>query len=432
MRAAVVALETALTRVSKWNQTMTAEELAKTSSRYTLNDLARRFPEFDWRAWAKPQGIDRAGAIILSEPSFFQAFAAMVPRTPLPVWRAWLAARYITALAPYLSRPFSDARFDFFGRVLSGQETIRVAWKRGVALVNSFLGDAIGQRYVERHLSPRARTHAERVVATVFDAYRRAIRHLDWMSAATRQVRARRSSIPHVGPGRLPRRVAPLRRTRRQASTTSSATCSVRAPSTIDARMARVRDDSGHDEWLITPQTVNAYYNPVLNQIVRPAAMLQPAALHRRRRRRRMNHGAIGAVIGHEIGHAFDGLGRELRCTERNHARGTGGRPRTIMSSDSARSHWWGQFNTYAPLARLARERRAHARRKHPGDASAACRSPIRRTHLSLAGHAAPVLDGFTGDQRFFLSWARIAGGRNAYRDEYLRQTLLAQPYAPE
>jgi predicted metalloendopeptidase len=421
--AAVVALEHDLAAI-EWTET-DSRDPAKTSSRFSLGELGAKMPGFDWIAWAKPQGLDRAQGLILSQPSFFKAFAAMVPARPMETWRAWLTARYVTALAPYLSRPFSDARFVFFGRVLSGQTDIRVAWKRGVGLVNAFMGDAIGTLYVERHFSAAERRRAERLVATIVEAYRRSIRHLDWMSDATRQ--GALDKLTHLGmnvgypdvwrdytglvvkPDDL---VGNLTRARLFDN---------------DHRMSRLRDaDAGPAaaEWLITPQTVNAYYNPALNEIVLPAAMLQPP-LFTPGADDAVNYGAIGAVIGHEIGHGFDGLGR-------------------MFDASGAARDWWtpaderafrvraarlvDQFNAESPLPGL-HVNGVLTLGENIGDLGGLSIA-YQAYHLSLGGKPAPVIDGLTGDQRFFIGWARI--WRSKYRDEYLRQTLLAQPYAPE
>src|SRR4029077_58260 len=143
-------------------------------------------PGFDWNAWARPQGIDRSPAVILAQPSFFKAFAAMVPVVPLPAWRAWLLSRYLTAAAPYLSAPFDDARFDFFGTVLTGQELPRVRWKRGVSMVNAYLGDALGRLYVERQFPAAARSRVQAMLANVLQAYRESIRDAEGMTPRTK------------------------------------------------------------------------------------------------------------------------------------------------------------------------------------------------------------------------------------------------------
>jgi predicted metalloendopeptidase len=150
---AVLALETALARI-QWTEAE-SRNAGATYTRFTLRRLSTEMPGFDWAAWAKPQGIDRSPAVILAQPSFFKAFAAIVPQVPLSTWQAWLVCRYVTAAAPYLSKPFDDARFDFFGSVLTGQELPRTRWKRGVSMVNAYLGDTLGA-------CPRAEDAGER------------------------------------------------------------------------------------------------------------------------------------------------------------------------------------------------------------------------------------------------------------------------------
>lgn len=417
---AVLDLETSLAGV-EWNQT-DSRDPSRTSSRFTLGELSSRMPGFDWAAWAKPQGLDRANNLVLLQPSFFKAFAALVPATPMAAWRAWLAARYVTAMAPYLSRPFSDARFDFFGRVLSGQEAIRVAWKRGVGLVNSFLGDAVGREYVAAHLPLAAKARAERLVSTILDAYRRAFRHLEWMSPNTRQGAIDKLDHLTVKVGypsqwrsysglvvKADDLVGNLQRARLFEN---------------DYRMSRLADGASRDEWLVTPQTVNAFYNPALNEIIVPAAMLQPP-LFIAAADDAVNYGGIGAVVGHEIGHAFDGLGR------------------TFDASGAARD-WWApeddrafrtralrlvrQFDAYSPLPGM-HVNGTLTLGENIGDLGGLSIA-YQAYRLSLGGRPAPVLDGLTGDQRFFIAWARM--WRAKYREESLRQSLLAVPYAPE
>jgi predicted metalloendopeptidase len=159
---AVMAFETALARIL-WTEAE-SRDLSTTYTRFTLRQLAVEMPGFDWAAWARPQGIDRSPALILAQPSFFKAFAALVPTVPLTTLRAWLLARYLTAAAPYLNKGFDDARFDFFGGVVTGQQLPRLRWKRGVGIVNAFLGDALGRLYVQKHFpqSARARVQASR------------------------------------------------------------------------------------------------------------------------------------------------------------------------------------------------------------------------------------------------------------------------------
>jgi putative endopeptidase len=192
--AHVLELETALAR-RQWDQN-DARDPSKTNSTVSLAKLSRTMPGFDWNAWAKPQGIDNAAYLVLAQPSFFKEFAALVPQVPLETWKAWLAARFITASAPYLSNALADARFDFFGRVLTGQELPRTRWKRGVSLVNGYLGDAVGRLYVARRFSPVAKRRAERLAANMLTAWRQAIAESTWLSApAKREASAKLSRL---------------------------------------------------------------------------------------------------------------------------------------------------------------------------------------------------------------------------------------------
>lgn len=177
---AVLALETALAE-AQVPQAQAGTEM-RAASRYALRALMREMPGFDWIAWGRAQGIDGGSDIILAQPAFFRNFAALIPVTPMTTWRAWLAARHITAAAPFLSAPFDNARFEFFGRVLSGQEAPIARWKRGVSLVNGYLGDAAGKLYVERHFPPEARRRVDAMVANLLEASRQAITDAAWMT----------------------------------------------------------------------------------------------------------------------------------------------------------------------------------------------------------------------------------------------------------
>ena len=164
----MLALETALA-AAQWSQVDSRDPL-RTANRFALGDLPAEMPGFDWLAWGRVQGFARDQPIVLMQPSFFKRFAALVQTTPLDTWKAWLVARYLTALAPYIGSGFGDARFEFFGRVITGQALPRPRWKRGVSIVTSILGDAIGRLYVEQHFPPSSKARAETLVASVLTA----------------------------------------------------------------------------------------------------------------------------------------------------------------------------------------------------------------------------------------------------------------------
>ena len=378
-------------------------------------------PGFDWMAWARPQGIDRVETIVVAQPSFFREFAAMVPRTPLATWKAWLAARYVTAMAPYVSRAIGDARFEFFGRVLTGQETPRPRWRRGVSMVNGSLGDAVGRLYVEKHFSSASRARVQRMVDHLVRAFGDGIRESDWMS----------SQAKAEGLAKL----ATLTRKIGYPDTWRDYRGLVVAPDDLVGnlarsqqfenayRMARVERPADRGEWLTPPQTVNAYYAPGTNEIVFPAAMLQPPYFSATADDA-VNYGGIGAVIGHEIAHALDDRGR--------HFDGTGAlrdwwRPQDETAYRQRVAPLVAQFDAYSPLPGL-RVNGALTLGENAGDL-AGLAAAHRAYRLSLGGRAAPVIDGFTGDQRFFLGWARIWRAKD--RDAYLRQISLTSAHAP-
>lgn len=415
---AVLGLETSIARLH-WTPEQ-ARDPARTAKKFSLAALEREMPGFDWSRWAHPQGIDRTGYVVFSQPSFFKSFAALLETTPIETAKMWLLSRLLTAAAPYLTPALSDARFEFFGRVLSGQELPRTHWKRGVGLVNGFLGDATGRLYVEQHFPASSKVRVEKLVATLVAAFKQALTEAGWMSE-----RAKRSALAKLST--LSTRVGYPDRWRDYHGL-------VIKPDDLFGNVQRARQFDGdyhlrrlsptaHGEWLMTPQTVNAYYNPVLNEIVVPAAMLQPP-LFNADADDAANYGAIGAIVGHEIGHGFDDRGRRLDGKGGAMNWWTAGDEQSFATIAQALVE---QFNEYTPIEG-ARVNGLVTLRENVGDLSGLAIA-WRAYTMSLAGRRPPVIDGFTGEQRFFLSWAQAWKGH--IRDEYLRQTLLSMPHAP-
>jgi putative endopeptidase len=412
----VLALEIALARIQIPQDTDRVAPL-----RVPLSRVSAEMPGFDWHAWAKPQGIDRASALIFAQPAFFRQFAALVPETPLATWKAWLAARVITQAAPFLDNALADARFEFFGRVLSGQEAPRIRWKRAVSLVNGYLGDAIGRLYVEKHFPPAARARIQKLANAVLEAYRAAIDKSPWMSA-----QARRHALEKLS--RMRTKIGYPSTWRDYDGLVIKADDLIgnvqRAQQFENQyRMARVGRLADGGEWIVSPQSINAYYAPALNEIVLPAALLQPP-LFELEADDAVNYGGIGAVIGHEIGHAFDERGRQF-------------------DADGAIRDWWTpdderefrsraavlvrHFNGFSPAPGL------HVNGEltlgeNIGDL-AGLSVAYRAYKASLRGRPSPVLDGFTGEQRFFFGWGRV--WRSKMREEYIRQWLGTSVYPP-
>lgn len=377
-----------------------AEGAADSDQRFTLREIGSAMPGFDWLAWAKPQGIDRAAALVLSRPAFFAGFAALVPRVPIATWQNWLVARYVTAAAPFLSAPFDNARFDFFGSVLTGQELPRVRWKRGVTLVSAYLGDAVGRLYVERHFPPASRVKARRIVDGILDAYRTAIRDARWIGpAARRDAQARLSSLAAgVGYPDEWRDYSGLDIRRDDLFGNW-----LRALAFEGADRLRQSRSDAMRIWAQPPQTVNAAYSPSTNTVLVPAAVLQPPVFDPAADDAD-NYGAAGALVAHEVAHAFEGM-----------LEGFDAGPLLAQLRALARS---SGLHFDADL--VARETAADV---------AGLSVAFRAYHASLKGRAAPVAGGASGDQRFFMAWAGM--WRTVERDEYSRSLLATSPYLP-
>ena len=415
----VLAFETALARA----QQPQAESRVRLhdDAAYKPTDLSKQMPGFDWKAWAKPQGIDRASSIIFGQPEFFKAFSHLVQTTPLPTLKAWLASRYLTAVAPFANRPIADTRFEFFGRVLSGQETPRPRWKQGVSVVNFYMGDALGRLYVEKHFSQSARQRMRAVVSNVLEAYRQAVKEADWMTPRTRERALEKLDAVQTRIGypdrwrnfsRLQIRPDDLFGNARRAQAFDNAYKAM--------RLMRRREP---DQWIITPQTVNANYLPWRNEMLLPAAILQPP-LFDAEAEDAVNYGGIGAIIGHEIGHAFDQRGR--RFDGNGFARDWWTREDETAFEQRARG-LVEQYNGYLALPGEPVNGTATIG-ENIGDVGGLAVA-VRAYRLSLNGRPSPPIDGFTGEQRLFLRWAQL--WRTQTRDEYVRQLNMINHHAP-
>ena len=415
---AVMELETALAKI-QWTQ-VESRDAVKTYNKYLVSKVIDEMPGFDWSAWARSQGFDRATEWLVGQPSFFQGFAELVPKTPLSTWKAWLAARLITAHGMFLSEPFLRTRFAFFNTTLTGQLEPRSRWRRGVQLVNGSMGEALGQLYVARHFPDASRVRMETMIANLLEAYRQSITNLEWMAPATRQEALAKLAkfSPKIGYPSKWRDYSALE---------------VKADDLIgtierankfehEYQVGKLGKPMDRDEWLMTPQTVNAYYSAVRNEIVFPAAVLQPPFFDLTADDA-VNYGAIGAAIGHEIGHGFDDQGRRF-------------------DGDGRLRDWWTpedeaefqkrtrllveQFKAFSPLPGL------HVNGELTLGENIGDLGGLAIAHkaykISLAGKAAPVIDGLTGDQRFFMGFAQA--WRAKAREEYLRRQVLTDSHA--
>jgi putative endopeptidase len=415
----VLQLETAIARAQ---QPSAQARVALADDRgLTLDQMRHRMPGFDWYAWARPQGIEHASTIVLGQPEFFTAFSALTQTTALPVWKAWLTSRYLTAVAPYVTTALSGARFEFFGRILTGQQAPRARWKQGVALVSIHLGDALGRLYVEKHFPGPSRARVQKLVGHILNAYRQAVTESDWMTPPARQVALRKLNA-------LRTRVGYPDRWRDYSGLTirrDDLLGNVQRAQAFDNsyRLQRATTATEPDQWLITPQTVNASYLPWRNEMLLPAAILQPPFFDPAADDA-VNYGGIGAVVGHEIQHAFDQRGRQFD------------------SYGTARDWWTAkdnaafrqreqllieQYNRYTPMPGVVVDGQATVG-ENAGDVGGLAVA-MRAYRLALKNAPAPVIDGFSGEQRLLIRWAQI--WRTQTREEYQRQTVLIHQHAP-
>ncbi|MGJ8670557.1 MAG: M13 family metallopeptidase [Oceanococcus sp.] len=416
---AILALETRIAK-THWDR-VASRDAQKTYNRRALKSINDNTPQFDFSAWLNGIGIHSIDAVVLSQPSFFQSIGAIVAETSIDTWREYLRLRLLDAYAPYLNDALVQAHFNFHGKALLGISENKPRWKRGVDLVEGKLGEALGKIYVQRHFPPQAKARMKDLVANLIEAYRQSIVQLEWMGEDTRiqaldKLAKFRTKIGYpdswrdysgleIQRGNL---AANVQRANRF---------------THEYHLAKLGQPINEDEWLMTPQRVNAYYHPIANEIVFPAAILQPPFFNLDADDA-VNYGGIGAVIGHEIGHGFDDQGSRY-------------------DGDGRLRNWWteqdrenfekrtsqliSQYNGYSPLPGH-NVNGALTIGENIGDLGGLSIA-AKAYKLSLQGTPAPVLDGYSGMQRMFIGWAQV--WRRLYRDDALLNRLKTDPHSP-
>ncbi|MDH6423888.1 putative endopeptidase [Aurantimicrobium minutum] len=361
--------------------------------------------------------------VVVREPSFLEGLGALLTQEHLEAWRDWLSWNIIHSAAPFLPAAFVSENFDFYGRTLTGTPEQRERWKRGVSLVEGSMGEAVGRVYVERHFPERAKAEMDVLVSNLIEAYRESITNLDWMSEETRARALEKLDkfTPKVG--------YPVKWRDYSALVVSPTDLVGNMRRVAEFEFARELGKIGkpidRDEWFMTPQTVNAYYNPGFNEIVFPAAILQPPFFHPDWDDA-ANYGSIGAVIGHEIGHGFDDQGSRF-------------------DGDGLLTDWWTDADREAFEKRtksLIDQYNALSPKQVPGhfvNGELTIGENIgdlgglaiawKAYLISLKGEEPPVIDGLTGAQRFFLSWAQ--SWQQKGRDEEVIRLLAIDPHSP-
>jgi putative endopeptidase len=387
----------------------------------SLAQLEQLAPAFPWKQLLAAAGLADRKEVNLAQPDAIEKLATVFAGTPVSLWRSYLEAHYLDTFAAVLPQQFDAEAFDFYGRKLNGQQEQRERWKRAVTAVDSELGEAVGQLYVKEYFPPRAKAQALELVENLRKAYAAHFATVPWMTATTRKVALEKLATfrPKIGYPDKWRDYSAL-----QISPHDALGNRVRAEVFEWQReLKRIDQPTDRDEWQMTPQTVNAYYNPTFNEVVFPAAILQPPYFDPNADAA-VNYGAIGGVIGHEMGHGFDDQGAK------SDAKGvlrTWWLPEDTAAFKKLGDRLAAQYDSYEVVDGLHVNGRLTLG-ENIGDLSGLTIAYVAY-HLSLHGKKAPVLAGLTGDQRLFLSWAQ--SWRTLSRDERLRNQVLTDPHSP-
>ncbi|TWU17434.1 Neutral endopeptidase [Novipirellula galeiformis] len=405
---------------AQWSKTENRDP-EKTYNAMNAASLAEQLGSFDWTAFAHACGLEQQDKFVVRQPTYIDAFAKQFAQTDVAAWKAYLKFHLIDAYASTLTETLEQRHFAFHGTAISGITEQEPMWKRAVNTTSGVLGELVGQVYVERHFKPEAKLRMNELVENLKRAFAKRIESRDWMGAGTKK-----QAIEKLG----------LFTTKigypdewKDYSSLSIDADSLAANMIASANFEHQREleklggPIDRNEWHMTPQTINAYYNPTMNEIVFPAAILQPPFFNMAADDA-VNYGAIGAVIGHELSHGFDDKGSKY-------------------DGNGNLRMWW------TPSDREEFERRAAILAKQYSEFEPVTGNFVNGDltlgenigdlgglslayeayHLSLDGQAAPVIDGLTGDQRFFLGWAQI--WRRLYREQELLKRLVTDPHSP-
>ena len=421
----VLELETQIA-ACHWDQVKDRDAEA-TYNKKSFTELISLAPAFNWQLWitASKTPSHVLEQVIVRQPSYFEGLSKLIESFDTDKWRSWLTWHIISGASPYLNKALVDENFNFYGTTLSGIPKLKERWKRAVGLVEGALGEAVGQIYVDRHFGKQAKERMVGLVANLIQAYRVDIKALTWMSDETKEKafikldkftpkigypdKWRDYSKLTINPGDLIGNLA-------QISKYSQ-----------DYEYAKIGKPVDKSEWYMTPQTVNAYYNPGMNEIVFPAAILQPPFFDVLADDDAANYGGIGAVIGHEIGHGFDDQGSKY-------------------DGDGNLVNWWSdkdraefekrtkklieQYDQLSPSAAPeVKVNGALTIGENIGDLGGLTIA-YKAYEISLNGKQPPEIDGYTGAQRFFMGWAQSWRGK--YRPEEVKRRIATDPHSPD
>jgi putative endopeptidase len=404
-----------------WSR-VASEDVTKANNHWSRKEFDTRAPGLDWHAYFAAAGLDHQSGFVVWQPSAVTGIAALVGSEPIDVWKDYLTFHAVERASPFLPKAFVDERFAFYGKALTGTLTLRERWKRGVDAVSDALGEVVGKLYVQHYFPPAEKARAEAMVRNLVTAFGQRIDHLEWMAPETRTKAKAKLATLRVGVGypNTWRDYSGLEVVR------GDALGNFERAEIFEYRrnLGKLGRPVDRDEWVMTPQTVNAVNLPAMNALNFPAAILQPPYFDPLRPQV-MDYGAIGATIGHEISHSFDDQG-------------------ALFDASGRLKNWWTkadfahfrassarlvqQFDKYRPFPDLAVNGQQTLSENIADVAGLAVAYDAYR--LALQGEPAPTVAGLTGDQQFFLSFAQ--SWREKYREPVLRQIIVTDGHAPD
>ena len=423
LAAKILALETAL--ASHHFDAVKDRDATLTYNKLTRAEVKALMPAFDFDLYLSAGEIPSVvlDSVIVQQPPYFAGLSEILSNFDRDSWVAWLKWNVISGSAAYLSNDLVNQNFSFYGKTLSGTPELRERWKRAVSLVEGSLGEAVGKVYVEQHFPVAAKVAMEKLVANLIEAYRVSINEIDWMSATTKAKALEKLGKfrPKIGYPDKWRDYSALQTDPNDLFTNIGQVTKFQR----DHELAKIGKPVDRDEWHMTPQTVNAYYNPVMNEIVFPAAILQ-SPFFSLTADDAVNYGGIGAVIGHEIGHGFDDQGSKF-------------------DGDGALNNWWSdedraafeirsnalieQYNKLVPEETPdITVNGALTVGENIGDLGGLAIA-YKAYQISLAGKPSTVIGDLTGEQRLFLGWAQVWRGK--VRPEEMRRRIATDPHSP-
>ena len=417
--AKVFALETEIAKIHQRKEDN--RDMVKLYNPYKVEDFKSLMPQFNWNAMMEKAGVAKEKSAIIAQVDYLKNLDRLIQKTPIDTWKTFLKWGILNNSCTYLTSELDKQQFEFNGKILNGTEKQREDWKRGVATVSNGLGEMIGKLYVEKHFTPEAKERMTKMVKNLLKAYAESIKKLDWMSEATKKEALKKVDkfVVKIGYPDKWKDYSSVKINKKDLFGNVQRATEFE----YNRNLAKLGKPVDKTEWGMTPQTVNAYYNPTVNEIVFPAAILQPPFFDLEADDA-INYGGIGAVIGHEIGHGFDDQG-------------------STFDGDGVMKNWWtekdmaafkaktaaliDQYNSFEALPGL-HVNGAFTLGENIGDLGGLSIA-IKAYKESLNGKEAPILDGFTGIQRVFLGWGKV--WKEKMRDEALRNQVSADPHSP-